>query len=116
MHFRTYVQNSNYRFFGILLDTVLLSYSLKGNTMIYGEKERRDDFHWFLKNYDSLYSQYGHKFFAIQNQKILGVYDGMWDALDETSKISPIGTFCVQECTGDESGYTVSIVAPWIIA
>nr|DAV31283.1 MAG TPA: hypothetical protein [Caudoviricetes sp.] len=29
MHFRTYVQNSNYRFFGILLDTVLLSYSLK---------------------------------------------------------------------------------------
>lgn len=49
MHFRIYVQNSNYRFFGILLDTVLLSYSLKGNTMIYGEKERRDDFHWFLK-------------------------------------------------------------------
>ena len=47
--------------------------------MIYGEKERRDDFHWFLKNYDSLYSQYGHKFFAIQNQKILGVYDGMRD-------------------------------------
>lgn len=81
----------------------------------YAEAERRNDFHWFLENYDNLYKQYGHKFFAIRNKTILGIYDGMREALDETSKQYPLGTFVVQECNGDESAYTASIVTIGIV-
>ena len=81
----------------------------------YTEIERRKDFHWFLENYDNLYKQHGHKFFAIQNEVILGVYDGMREALDETSKQHPLGTFCVQECNGNETAYTTSIVTIGIV-
>lgn len=81
----------------------------------YTDQDRKNDFHWFLENYDSLYRKYGHKFFAIQNQKILGVYDGMREAIDKTTPNYPMGTFCVQECNGDESGYTAYIVTPGII-
>lgn len=72
----------------------------------YTEVERRNDFHWFLENYDSFYKQYGYKFFAIQNKVVLGVYNGIREALDETSKQYPLGTFIIQLCNGDESGYT----------
>ena len=82
---------------------------------VYAETERRNDFHWFLENYNSLYKQYGHKFFAIRNKKILGIYNGMREALDETSKQYPLGTFVVQECNGDESAYTASIVTVNIV-
>lgn len=83
--------------------------------MIYTDKERKNDFHWFVKNYDLLYKQYGHKFIVIQNQIVLGVYDGMREALDETSKNHSLGTFSVQECNGDESAYTASIVTVGLV-
>lgn len=83
--------------------------------MTYTETDRRNDFHWFLENYDYFYQQYGHKFLAIQHKIILGIYDGMREALDETSKSHPLGTFSVQECNGDESAYTASVVTIGII-
>ena len=83
--------------------------------MVYAEKERRDDFHWFLENYNDLYQRYGHKFIAIQNQVVLGIYDGMREALDLTSKKHPLGTFIVQECNGNESAYTASIVTVGLV-
>lgn len=81
----------------------------------YAETERRNDFHWFLENYDQIYQKYGCKYIAIRNKTILGVYNGMREAIDETSKQYPLGTFIVQLCNGDESGYTASIVTIGIV-
>ena len=81
--------------------------------MNYTDTDRKNDFHWFLENYNSLYKQYRHKFIAIQNKTILGIYDDKLEALDKTSKNYPLGTFCVQECTGDESGYTEYVSSAW---
>ena len=83
--------------------------------MNYTDKDRKNDFHWFLENYDFLYKQYGHKFIAIRNQTILGIYDDMREALDKTSAKYPLGTFCVQECNGNASAYTASIVTIGIV-
>lgn len=83
--------------------------------LIYTDIDRKNDFHWFLENYDSFYNKYGHKFLVIQNKTILGVYDEIREALDETSKRYPLGTFSVQECNGDESAYTASIVTIGIV-
>ena len=80
--------------------------------MAYGDKERECDFEWFLKNYDTLFKEYGHKFFVIRNKEILGVYESEADAINNTSDKYPIGDFIVQECNGDESGYT-NYISSW---
>ena len=64
----------------------------------------RKDFNWFLNNYDDLYKQYGHKFLVIKNKQVLGAYDSVRQALDNTNE--ELGTFIVQECNGNASAYT----------
>lgn len=78
----------------------------------YGEKERISDFEFFIAHYDELYEKYGHKFIVIRNQEILGVYEDVVSAVRITSESYPIGTFIVQECNGDESGYT-NYISSW---
>ena len=79
--------------------------------MRYTHQDMDNDFQWFLDNYDDLYQKNGHKFYAIQNKQILGMYDDQNEAIDETMKTHPLGMLCVQECNGDESGYTVTIMS-----
>ena len=64
------------------------------------------DFEWFLDNYSALYKKYGKKYLAIKNSKVLGAYDSLAEGVNETSKKEKIGTFIVQLCNGEESGYT----------
>ena len=78
----------------------------------YSEKNRMSDFQFFLDNYNELYQKYGHKFIAIQNKEILGVFDSDLDAIQSLSNAHPIGTYIVQECNGDDSGYT-NHVSSW---
>ena len=42
---------------------------------MYTNEERKKDFDYFIKHYQELYDKYGHKFIAIRNSKILGVFD-----------------------------------------
>ena len=67
----------------------------------------RTDFNWFLNHYDELYETYGHKFLVIKNKTILGAYDSVREAVDNTDE--ELGTFIVQECNGDPSAYTSCI-------
>lgn len=79
---------------------------------MYTESSRQDDFQWFLNNYMDLYKKYGRKFFAIQNKVILGIYDDIGSAIDVTAEEYPLGSFIVQECNGDETGYT-NYITSW---
>lgn len=78
----------------------------------YGENERQQDFDFFIAHYDEFFQKYGHKFIVIRLKEIIGIYDTEVDAVNETSKKYPIGTFIVQECNGDESGYT-NYISSW---
>ena len=71
-----------------------------------------NDFKWFLDNYDKIFQEYGHVFVAIKNCQILGTYSNIIDAIKETSLSEELGTFIVQECNGNESGYT-NYIASW---
>ena len=64
------------------------------------------DFQWFKNNYAELSCRYPGKHIAIKGQRILGVYKSCVEAVRETEKREPLGTFIVQYCKGDESGYT----------
>lgn len=79
---------------------------------MYTNKERKEDFDYFVRHYQELYNEYGHKFFAIQNGKIIGVFDTELEAINEVSKTHQLGTFIVQECNGNESGYT-NYISSW---
>ncbi len=64
------------------------------------------DYKWFLDNYDMLFKEYGVKYLAIKNEKVLGAYSTYADAVKETEKTEKIGTFIIQLCNGDETAYT----------
>lgn len=76
---------------------------------------QEQDFCWFVENYQELFAKYGHKFLAIKNQTILGAYSDLQTGVLVTSQTEPLGTFIVQECSGDESAYTAYVVTPGII-
>lgn len=78
----------------------------------YGEKERAADFNYFIDHYDELYKKYGHKFIVLRNREILGAYDSTMDAINATADTYPVGSYIVQECNGDESGYT-NYISSW---
>ena len=71
------------------------------------------DYDWFLANYDQLFKQYGVSYLAIKNCAVLDSYDSYEDAIRETEKKEELGSFIVQYCNGDESGYT-AYIAPVI--
>ena len=72
----------------------------------------KDDFSWFVENYDALYAEYGHKFLVIKHRTVLGAYDTMRQALDNTHEKR--GTFIVQECNGNISAFTIYLPSLYI--
>lgn len=78
-------------------------------------KNDDEDFLWFVQNYDKLFRKYGHKYFAIKNKKILGVYDSFQGAYNTTCLTETPRTFIIQECTGDKWGYTVRVISPLFV-
>ena len=59
---------------------------------------QNQNFDFFLQNMGRPYNTHGHKFVAIKNQAILGVYDTFNAALEKTLKTEELGTFLIQEC------------------
>lgn len=76
----------------------------------YTDIERKEDFDYFTNNYQELYKEYGHKFLAIKNKNILGAYNSVSDAISQLSSTYEIGTYIIQECTGDDSAYRTTIM------
>ena len=56
------------------------------------------DFNYFLENMEAFYAEYGHRFVAVKNKNILGVYKDFDEALENTLKTEKVGTFLIQEC------------------
>jgi len=64
------------------------------------------EFDFFLKNQATLVSKYRGKYIVIKNKKILGVYNDISSAINETSKTEKPGTFLVQKCEPGKAVYT----------
>ena len=76
----------------------------------YNDQKRKEDFDFFIPNYHAFYKEYGHKFLAIRDKKILGTYDSVPDAINDLSPSYNLGTYIIQECTGDDSAYRTTIM------
>lgn len=64
------------------------------------------DFEYFKENMIDFYNEYGNKFIAIKDKKVLGVYDTFDDAINETLKTEKLGTFLIQQCTDSDANFT----------
>lgn len=76
----------------------------------YTEQDRLNDFKYFVSIYQDLYNKYGESFIALKNKKILGAFKTVNEAIQALSDKYKLGTYIIQECNGDESGYTASIM------
>lgn len=80
----------------------------------YTEQDRLNDFEYFISIYQDLYKEYGNSFIALKNKKILGAFKTVNEAIQALSDKYKLGTYIIQECNGDESGYTASIMTIFI--
>lgn len=78
----------------------------------YGDKERKEDFNFFLQNYQDIFKEHGNCFVAIKDKKIIGIFPTEQEAIDITSAQYELGQFIVQKCNGDETGYT-NYITSW---
>jgi len=80
------------------------------------EKQLQEtDYKWFLENYKELYEQYGESYLAIKNRTVLGAYTSYAGALRETEKTEPVGSFIIQFCNGNETGFTNYISSMFVM-
>lgn len=72
-----------------------------------------ENFRWFLEHYDELYQRYGECYIVIKDCKVIGTYSDIGEAVRTTDLTEKPGTYNVQYCNGDESGYTESVTSVW---
>lgn len=77
---------------------------------MYTEKDKHEDFCFFVKNYSDFAEKYGNKYLAIKGKKILGVFDSIQELLSTLSKHYKIGTYIIQECSKDKIAYHTTIM------
>ena len=78
----------------------------------YTDTDRRNDFDFFLSHYEEYYKKYGYCYIAIRFNEILGVYKSIQEAIDILSNQYELGEYIIQECNGEESGYT-NYISSW---
>ena len=76
---------------------------------------QKEDFDWFVQNYQSLFEQYGFSYLAIKNCKVIGVYNTYAEGVKETAKTEEPGSYIVQLCSGKESAYTNCIASMFAV-
>ena len=67
---------------------------------------QKEDYRWFLDHYNEIFAQYGVCYVSIKNKTVLGVFASMAEGVRTTAQSEPMGTFIVQYCNGNETGYT----------
>ena len=65
------------------------------------------EFQYYLEHQDELVAKYNGRVVVIKGEEVVGAYDDELEAVNETRKTHPLGTFLVQRCTPGEEAYTV---------
>ena len=68
----------------------------------------KKEFEFYLENQDEFVSKYNGKYIVIKGHRVLGTYDDIVVAVNETSNTHELGTFLVQLVTPGEDAYTAT--------
>ena len=63
------------------------------------------EFDFFVNNQKILVEKYKGKYIVIKNEKVLGAYDSLAEAVEKTSRREELGTFLVQKCEPSRKAY-----------
>ncbi len=69
-------------------------------------------FEFYLANQDAMVERYDGRFIVIKNDEVIGAYDSDLEAVKETKKVHPLGTFLVQKVSVGEADYTATFHSP----
>jgi hypothetical protein len=69
-------------------------------------KQLEKEFQYYLEHQDELVEKHNGKYVVIKGQRVIGVFDGEWEAVEQTSKKYKLGTFLVQKCEPGSESYT----------
>jgi hypothetical protein len=73
----------------------------------YTDEQKEKDFAFFKTINNSFYSKNGHSYIAIKNEKIIDYANSVNTLIQKMNEKSySVGSYIIQECTGDESAYT----------
>ncbi len=70
------------------------------------EDNLKKEFKWYLDNQNDLVKKYNGKIIVIKDCEVIGTFDEIGTAVEETSKTYDMGTFLVQKCSSGEEDYT----------
>lgn len=68
----------------------------------------KKEFEFYLAHQDELVRVYNGKFIVIKGGKVLAAYDDELNAIEETQKEHPVGTFLVQRVAPGSDSYSQS--------
>ena len=66
----------------------------------------REFFIWYLEHQDELVKKYNGKYIVIKDNSVVGEYNSDGEAVIESEKQYPLGTFIVQKCSPGTEAYT----------
>jgi hypothetical protein len=64
------------------------------------------EFEYYLEHQDDFVAKYNSKVIVIKDQTVIGVYESELEAVKETTKKYPLGTFLVQSCQPGKDSVT----------
>ena len=65
------------------------------------------ELHYFIDNQDELVELYEGRVLALKGERVIGVFDSVFEAVEETSREHELGTFAVQRCEAGPECYTI---------
>jgi hypothetical protein len=66
----------------------------------------KSELDYYIANQNDLTAKYLGKFLVIKDHKVLSAYDSELQAVRETEKTFPLGSFLVQKCSLSKDSYT----------
>ena len=64
------------------------------------------EFQYYLQHQEELVQRYNNRYVVIVGQEVVGDYDAFADAVTESQKKYPKGTFLVQRCSEGNKDYS----------
>ena len=64
------------------------------------------EFKYYLSHQDELVKKYNGKILVIKDQRVIGDYNSEAQAIQDTVKKHPLGTFLIQKCEPGAESYT----------
>lgn len=76
----------------------------------YTEEQQKKDFDFFKQNDKHFFSEYGHKFLAIRDEKLILTAEDIPTLIQQLSKDYEIGSYLIQECEGNDYDYADKVM------